>query len=107
MKGYVLNEVIDNIGKGLTNSIDEMFGLYGIGEGINVYKQFREDRKSENKPDFMDYSGRFARMAPLAAPFISYATGGDFFKSIMIPAAVCIGVYGIEYLVNTREKNNK
>jgi hypothetical protein len=106
VKDYALNEVIDNLGKGLTDSIDKAFALYGIGEGINTYNQFKADKEKKERPNLLEYTGRFARMAPIAAPFISLATDGDFFKSVILPAAVCIGGYGTEYVGRLFKRNN-
>lgn len=86
VRGEVLNEVIDNIGRDLTSTIDETFGVYGFGEALNTYKDFRNGEPK----NLLEYSGKIAKVAPLSSPFLSMATNGDFFSSILIPAGICI-----------------
>lgn len=101
VKDYVLGEVIDVLGSGLTKSIDELFGLYGGGELISAYGQFKEEKKAGIKPHFLKYSGRVARMAPITSPIISQLTDGDFLSSVLIPAGVCVLGWGSEYMGKT------
>lgn len=98
IKDYVLNKVIDELGSGLTNAIDEVFCAYGIGEGVTVAGQFLEEKENDIKPHPLEYLGRIERLAPIATPIISQATDGDFVKSVLVPAGVCIVGWGTEYV---------
>lgn len=108
VKDYVLNEVISDIGKGLTYAIQYPLCAYGVGEAINTYKDYRNSRKgSESIPKYIgrlarespfELAGTIMTLAPIASPIISSATGNDFFKSILIPACVCIAGHTIRYL---------
>lgn len=116
VKDYVLNEVIHNIGMDLTRAIQYPFCAYGIGEAINAYQEYRNRREeSETFPQYMrrlvreaplEVAGTIMTLAPVASPIISSATGNDFFKSILIPAGVCVAGHTIKYLcrgINNRK----
>ena len=98
IKDHVLNEVIKDIGNGLTDSIDIPFGLYGLGETINVCKDIDKDIKNEERATILEWTGRSLRLCPLFAPYLAYISDGDFFKSILAPATACIAGYGFEYV---------
>ncbi|MBI4176300.1 MAG: hypothetical protein HY518_03780 [Candidatus Aenigmarchaeota archaeon] len=100
VKDHVLNEVIDKIGAGLTDSIQWGCSFYGVGEATNAVCEAWKDRKQGHRADVFDYASRVGRSAPIAAPFISLATDGDFGLSILAPAAACIAGWGIKYAKN-------
>ncbi|UCD07361.1 MAG: hypothetical protein JSW41_00040 [Candidatus Aenigmatarchaeota archaeon] len=106
VKDYAVNQVIDTLGSDLTYAIDEVFCLYGIGEGIAAVGQVREEKENDIKPHLLEYSGRVARLAPIATPIISQATDGDFVKSVLIPAGVCVLGWGVEYVGRFFRKEN-
>ncbi|MFH1978252.1 MAG: hypothetical protein ABIJ92_02920 [Candidatus Aenigmatarchaeota archaeon] len=97
VRDHVLYEVIGDIGRDLTASIDDMFAIYGAGEVLNTVRQYRE---VGDDPNFLEHTGRIARLAPIAAPFLSSATDGDFFTGILLPAGICIAGHGLEYAGN-------
>lgn len=77
---------------GFANSVDEAFGAYGVGETINNFKSYRENKRSGE--NLLQYFGRLARespleayksvavMAPMAAPVIARFTENDFLTTI-------------------------
>ena len=104
----MLYEVIDKIGNDVTGAANVPLGIYGAGEAYNLgYKLVKGKRKDESA---MSYLGRVARDYPvdlgseifktatISTPFVATATDNDFFASILVPAAVCIGGHFIGYI---------
>ena len=96
VKDHVLGEIVDHIGHDLTGSIDIPLGAYGVGEGVNFYRDFRNDRQSGYRQNVLEWVGRGLRIAPAAAPILAMATDGDFMKSVLAPAVACIAGYGVQ-----------
>lgn len=94
VKDSVLNEVIANLGRDLTTYVEWPLAVYGLGEAVNAYKEF----KQKAVKGVADYIGCALRSAPLVSPAIAACTDGDFLWSVLAPAAACVTGYGVEYV---------
>jgi hypothetical protein len=98
-----IETVADYMNNVMSEPISAWFSIYGLGEGINAYKEF----KARKDLTFPEYVGKAMKIAPLLSFPIAYATDGDFFKSVLLPAAICVVGYGLEYIGKAIKKSNK
>jgi len=103
----VLSKALPEMGRRGTEAVDGFFGLYGFGELVAVVQDYARERKEDYRANIVNHTGRVLRVAPMLAPVISDLTDGDFFKSVVAPAAACIVGWGLEYGSSLRKASTQ